>query len=61
MEDYGRDILIALESLAKEVKRIADKLDKGVFDPLAPVNQYGEGLSEAIQSSIVRGFNRIEY
>ncbi len=25
------------------------------FDPLAPTNQYGEGLSEGIQNAIVRG------
>lgn len=26
-----------------------------VFDPLAPTNQYGEGLSEGIQNAIYRG------
>lgn len=25
------------------------------FDPIAPVNQYGENLTDAIQNSIVRG------
>ncbi len=32
------------------------KLEYGkVFDPLAPTNQYGEGLSEGIQNAIARG------
>lgn len=32
------------------------KIEYGkVFDPLAPTNQYGEGLSEGIQNAIVRG------
>lgn len=28
---------------------------KPLFDPFAPTNQYGEGLSEGIQNAIVRG------
>jgi hypothetical protein len=28
---------------------------KTAFDPNAPTNQYGEGLSEGIQNAIVRG------
>lgn len=28
---------------------------KTAFDPLAPTNQYGEGLSEGIQNAIARG------
>lgn len=32
---------------------------KPLFDPMAPVNQYGEGLSEGIQNAIVRGQNGI--
>ncbi len=32
------------------------KLEYGkLFDPLAPTNQYGEGLSEGIQNAFVRG------
>lgn len=32
------------------------KIEYGkVFDPLAPANQYGEGLLEGIQNSIERG------
>lgn len=32
------------------------KLEYGqVFDPMAPTNQYGEGLSEGIQNAIERG------
>ena len=32
------------------------KLEYGkVFDPTAPVNQYGEGFTDAIQNSIERG------
>lgn len=28
---------------------------KPLFDPTAPTNSYGEGLSEGIQNAIVRG------
>lgn len=28
---------------------------KPLFDPLAPTNAYGEGLSEGIQNAIARG------
>lgn len=28
---------------------------KPLFDPFAPTNPYGEGLSEGIQNAIVRG------
>lgn len=32
------------------------KLEYGkLFDPMEPINQYGEGLSEGIQNAIVRG------
>jgi hypothetical protein len=38
------------------VRWIYLKLEYGkVFDPQAPVNQYGEGLTDAIQNSIERG------
>lgn len=38
------------------VRWIYLKLEYGkLFDPLAPTNQYGEGLSEGIQNAIVRG------
>jgi hypothetical protein len=32
------------------------KLEYGkVFDPMEPINRYGEGLSEGIQNAIARG------
>jgi hypothetical protein len=38
------------------VRRIYLRLEYGkLFDPSAPTNQYGEGLSEGIQNAIVRG------
>jgi hypothetical protein len=59
---------ILLYSIAISTKRIADALTdtaklKEVFQELLfqPVNHYGEGLSEAIQMSIVRGLNKQEY
>ena len=47
----------ALFSIAISMKRIADTLESGkaIFDPFAPTNPYGEGLSEGIQNAIVRG------
>lgn len=38
------------------VRWIYLKLEYGkLFDPMAPTNQYGEGLSEGIQNAFVRG------
>jgi hypothetical protein len=33
---------------------------KPLFDPQAPVNQYGESLTDAIQNSIARGQRGIQ-
>ena len=50
------------ETQALELLReISLKMDKLVFDPYAPTNQYGEGLSEGIQMAIVRGQRGIDY
>ena len=54
-------------SQAISLKRIADALKSENINELIrlaslqPVNHYGEGLSEAIQNSIVRGKNGITY
>ncbi len=46
-----------LYSIALSVKRIADKLDGDLLT--APVNQYGESFTDAIQNGLVRGQNGI--
>ncbi|ESW92963.1 hypothetical protein NKL07_22115 [Mesorhizobium sp. C280B] len=50
-EEQGRSMM--WHSIAISLKRIADAIEK--IDPHAPVNQYGENFSDAIQNSLVRG------
>lgn len=46
---------ILLLCLVILLTRIVTKLDQGLFDLTAPVNQYGESFTDAIQNSLVRG------
>lgn len=47
-------ILIQFMVLLEYVRRMHDKMGNS-FDSQAPVNAYGENLTDAIQNSIVRG------